>query len=584
MNISRKKNSFGVCFWSVLLAVGLLMSVLPGTVAAKSLYVNKNLNANSPISAYDIQPAPSYLAHQQTSSPTRYGGAGLAIDTDSEILFVTFETSGKLDIVDAKTLAILGQVTAPGASNLAGIVVDQGKQKLYTVQRNSGTLYVYDWNAVAKTLTLETTQGLTGVSAAHGIALDEVNGLLYVGDMTKTVKIFNTAGWSSAGSFSVSQAVQGIAVDVSGGFVYTGNSYEYYGSSGLLCKYDLNTNTETTTNIRTITGSSSDNVVGLAVDPATSLLYITTGNQGSGGSDCIMVFDSSLTFLYRTGDIGDPTGLVVPGKDISYNPLNLSKEDGLDDKNPDDCVPVGGTIIYDICYDNTLNLGNVTEVTMVDKLPPEVIFVSATGGGIYNPGAHTVTWDIGSLPAGDAGACVQLVVQVELGTTPGSILVNACTINGAEPGTGPTTIHEPTDVCLNQPPDCDDAYADPGCLWSPNNKLVAVEILGVTDPDGDPVYITITGITSDEPTASDEGAGGAKHAPDAAGVGEDIAQVRSERSGLGNGRVYEISFTASDGMGGECEGSVTVCVPHDQGGEDCECIDDGQIYDATQIN
>jgi hypothetical protein len=136
----------------------------------------------------------------------------------------------------------------------------------------------------------------------------------------------------------------------------------------------------------------------------------------------------------------------------------------------------------------------------------------------------------------------------------------------------------------NEDPVCDDAYADPGCLWSPNNKLVAVEILGVTDPDGDPVTITITGITSDEPTASDEGAGGAKHAPDAAGVGEDMAQVRSERSGLGNGRVYEISFTASDDMGGECEGSVTVCVPHDQGGKDCECIDDGQIYDATQIN
>ena len=139
-------------------------------------------------------------------------------------------------------------------------------------------------------------------------------------------------------------------------------------------------------------------------------------------------------------------------------------------------------------------------------------------------------------------------------------------------------------VVLNQPPDCSDAYADPGCLWSPNNKLVAIDILGVTDPDGDPVTITITGITSDEPTASDEGAGGAKHAPDATGVGEDMAQVRSERSGLGNGRVYEISFTASDGMGGECEGSVIVCVPHDQGGEDCECIDDGQIYDATQIN
>jgi hypothetical protein len=113
--------------------------------------------------------------------------------------------------------------------------------------------------------------------------------------------------------------------------------------------------------------------------------------------------------------------------------------------------------------------------------------------------------------------------------------------------------------------------------------MVPVSILGVTDPDGDPVTITITGITSDEATASDKGSGGAKHAPDADGVGTDTARVRSERSGGGNGRVYEISFIASDGQGGECEGSVTVSVPHDQG-KGSGAIDDGQKYDATQIN
>ena len=57
------------------------------------------------------------------------------------------------------------------------------------------------------------------------------------------------------------------------------------------------------------------------------------------------------------------------------------------------------------------------------------------------------------------------------------------------------------------------------CLWPPNHKFVDGEILGVTDPDGDLVTITITAITSDEPTATDKGSGGAKHAPDASGVG-----------------------------------------------------------------
>ena len=136
----------------------------------------------------------------------------------------------------------------------------------------------------------------------------------------------------------------------------------------------------------------------------------------------------------------------------------------------------------------------------------------------------------------------------------------------------------------NQPPDCSEAYANPDCLWPPNHKFVDVSIMGVTDPDGDPVTITINAITSDEPTASDKGSGGAKHAPDASGTGTDTASVRAERSGNGDGRVYVIQFTAIDGRGGECEGSVTVKVPHDQSSEECEAIDNGQDYDATEIN
>jgi hypothetical protein len=136
----------------------------------------------------------------------------------------------------------------------------------------------------------------------------------------------------------------------------------------------------------------------------------------------------------------------------------------------------------------------------------------------------------------------------------------------------------------NQPPNVTDAYPSIDCLWPPNHKFVDITIKGVTDPDGDVVTITVTNITSDEPTASIKGAGGAKHAPDADGVGTDTASLRAERSGTGNGRVYEITFVASDGIA-ETEGSVTVCVPHDYRGK-CVCgnIDDGQIYDATAIN
>jgi len=148
-----------------------------------------------------------------------------------------------------------------------------------------------------------------------------------------------------------------------------------------------------------------------------------------------------------------------------------------------------------------------------------------------------------------------------------------------------STIDPNDPMCqVNSPPDCSEADADPACLWPPNHEFVNISITGVTDPDGDPVAFTIIAITSDEPTASDEGSGGANHAPDADGVSTNTARVRAECSGNGDGRVYEIWFIASDDKGGECECSVMVRVPHDQSDKDCPAIDSGQIYDATQIN
>jgi len=150
-------------------------------------------------------------------------------------------------------------------------------------------------------------------------------------------------------------------------------------------------------------------------------------------------------------------------------------------------------------------------------------------------------------------------------------------------GEGTSIVRNSDDATFipNQPPDVSEAYPSEDCLWPPNHKFVDITIEGVTDPDGDEVTITITGITSDEPTASIDGAG--NDAPDAIGVGTDTASLRAERSGKGNGRVYEISFVASDGNGGETLGSVIVEVPHDK--KDCGVsIDDGQYYDATGIN
>jgi hypothetical protein len=110
---------------------------------------------------------------------------------------------------------------------------------------------------------------------------------------------------------------------------------------------------------------------------------------------------------------------------------------------------------------------------------------------------------------------------------------------------------------VNDPPDCTQARAFPSLLWPPNHKLVPVEILGISDPNADPVTITVTGIRQDEPIS---GSGDGDTAPDAAVSGGSIL-LRAERAGNGDGRVYTIYFTATDSQGGQCQGLVKVSVP-----------------------
>jgi VCBS repeat-containing protein len=127
----------------------------------------------------------------------------------------------------------------------------------------------------------------------------------------------------------------------------------------------------------------------------------------------------------------------------------------------------------------------------------------------------------------------------------------------------------------NDEPDCSEAYPSITHAWPPNGEFVPVYILGITDPDGDLVTITIDKIWQDEPVGKE---------PDARIVvnsdGSSYAELRVERDGNGDGRVYHIYFTASDGKGGICEGEVVVLiVPHDKG-DGGASIDDEPLYNS----
>lgn len=126
--------------------------------------------------------------------------------------------------------------------------------------------------------------------------------------------------------------------------------------------------------------------------------------------------------------------------------------------------------------------------------------------------------------------------------------------------------------------DCSSAALSVGVIWPPNHSMVSISIMDVSSTAGTPV-IQITGIQQDEPVNA---RGDGNTAPDGAGIGTSTALVRAERSGLGTGRYYYISFTATDVTGSSCSRTLQTYVPHDQG-QGILPTDTGLRFDSTVI-
>lgn len=235
--------------------------------------------------------------------------------------------------------------------------------------------------------------------------------------------------------------------------------------------------------------------------------------------------------------------------------------------------------------DRTTNLGNLPS-------PPSVTRYFLSGVEPVDPLTATVVGErqVGALEPDEDNDGPSIAITVPSGFPPATYFMAAC----ADADETIVELNEENNCSFNQletvisivvpietsnnPPDCSHAAASPDLLWPPNHKLVETLIGGVTDLDGDPVTLTITGIQQDEPV---NGLGDGDTSPDGFGVGTAQASVRSERSGKGNGRIYVIGFEAEDDKGASCSGSVRVGVPHDQG-KGAIPIDDGVRFDSTQ--
>lgn len=114
-------------------------------------------------------------------------------------------------------------------------------------------------------------------------------------------------------------------------------------------------------------------------------------------------------------------------------------------------------------------------------------------------------------------------------------------------------------ICSDATPPALNLSATPGMLWPPDHRYVDVAVaLEATDNADPAVSWALVSATSNEP---DNGLGDGDQSNDILILDELNFQLRAERSGLGSGRVYSLTYMATDACGNSTLATAEVSVP-----------------------
>ena len=123
--------------------------------------------------------------------------------------------------------------------------------------------------------------------------------------------------------------------------------------------------------------------------------------------------------------------------------------------------------------------------------------------------------------------------------------------------------HDPVVVGLNV---CDEiaptlsVSVSPDTLWPPNHKYVTVTAtVTASDNFDQSPTITLIDVTSSE---ADNGLGDGDKPNDIVIIDTYHVDLRAERAGNGNGRIYTLTYQVTDGCGNSTIATTTVTVPH----------------------
>ena len=234
------------------------------------------------------------------------------------------------------------------------------------------------------------------------------------------------------------------------------------------------------------------------------------------------------------------------GSTRTVTDLTVDKSDNVDQVSP------GSNIVYTLQVTNN-GPSDSTGAVVLDVLPSGVSFVSATNGGTYAPGSHTVRWVIGGLAR---GVSTSVNVTVEVSESTSGTITNTAMVAANErddyrvnnTATEGTTINTGT---VNNPPVAadDDAAAD-------EDNPFTVAAPGILNNDSDPDAGDTLSVTA----VDTSGTIGAVTAWTADGSFTYAPDGQFEYLKAGGSATDSFTYTVSDGKGGTDTATVTITI------------------------
>jgi uncharacterized repeat protein (TIGR01451 family) len=327
-----------------------------------------------------------------------------------------------------------------------------------------------------------------------------------------------------------------------------------------------------TTDVQIVKEDSPD-----PVEVGSKLIYtLTVTNNGPNPADNVLVTDvlpTGVTVFSRVGCSESPAGTI----NCNFGSIAARKSRSVDIVTYVDSMHINPASGPTILTNNTTveNLAGpdpvlannlVSEVTtVVDTTPPDL---SVPADVTFEADAQCLaSEDIGMATATDIGDPSPDITNDDL-TGVYQLGENVVTWTATDDSGNSASATQLVTVIDVTPPTIT-ATMDPDRLWPPNHKMVTTTPNLVVADNCSVAGTKLESITMNEGDESDTydpgydtTQGDGNTANDIEVTADGVISLRAERSGKGDGRIYRLIFSVTDGTGNRAEDDTQVVVPH----------------------